>query len=333
MNPDLLRPLPESKRVKKKALVVKFMVGSKGVSLRLSPVILLILLIGGFYAAQTIGVHTQAEEAAHDARVAELEAQNRRLQTFITHKEREKNQMVALAEARSEELWNELEDRDAQLRELWKVVGKKPVAASASRSRRKSMKGARGGRRDSLAVKLRYRDLLSEMKERRGEMSELTAAAEGYREEVKRKRELALLNAMPSLWPCQGHYSSGFGYRIHPVYGYGRFHSGVDITAGYGAPIHATAAGRVVTSGWLGGYGNAIEIDHGNGLKTLYGHCSTLAVGRGAFVKKGQVIAYVGSTGVSTGPHVHYEVSRGGTQINPDPYLRQKDLASILSNI
>ena len=330
MNPDLLRPLPESKRVKKKALVVKFLIGSKGVTLRLSPVLLLLVLGVVAYAAQTVGIHTQSQEAAHQERVTELEAQNRRLQTFITHKEREKNQMVALAEARSEELWNELEVRDAQLKELWKVVGKKPVANA--KSRRKSMKGSRGGR-DSLSVKLRYRDLYRKMKERRGEMSELNVAAKGYRAEIKRKRELARLNATPSLWPCQGRYSSGFGYRIHPVYGYGRFHSGVDITAGYGTPIKATAAGRVVTSGWLGGYGKAIEIDHGNGLKTLYGHCSSLAVGRGTFVKKGQVIAYVGSTGVSTGPHVHYEVYRGGSQVNPDPYLRQKDLASIFSNL
>ena len=131
MNPELLRPLPDSKRVKKKALVVKFLIGSRGVSFRLSPVLLLLLLAGGIYTAQTLGVHTEAEQAAHQARVAELEAQNRRLQTFISHKEREKNQMVALAEARSEELWSELEVRDAQLKELWKVVGKKPAEAAA----------------------------------------------------------------------------------------------------------------------------------------------------------------------------------------------------------
>ena len=330
MNPDLYRPLPDSKRVKKKALVVKFMVGSRGVTLRLSPILLLVLLGTAGFFYQAADDRAAARDVAQAERLQELEDRNRRLQTFISHKEREKNQMVALAEARSEELWSELESRDAQIEELWKVVGKKKPRASSPR--RKSMKGARAGRRDSLSVKLRYRDLMGKMKDRQGEMSQLSVAAKGYRKELALKRERARLSAMPSIWPCRGHYSSPFGYRIHPVYGYSRFHSGVDITASYGTPIKATAAGRVVTSGWLGGYGNTIEIDHGNGLKTLYGHCSSLAVGRGAFVKKGQVVAYVGSTGVSTGPHVHYEVSRSGSQINPDPYMKQKDLPAAVAN-
>jgi murein DD-endopeptidase MepM/ murein hydrolase activator NlpD len=102
-------------------------------------------------------------------------------------------------------------------------------------------------------------------------------------------------------------------------------HTGMDISAGWGVPIRAAGAGRVIQSGYNGGYGNSITIDHGNTLSTLYGHCSSLAVSQGQFVKKGQLIGYVGSTGASTGPHLHFEVMVNGIQVDPSGYLNGQD--------
>ncbi len=129
------------------------------------------------------------------------------------------------------------------------------------------------------------------------------------------------------LWPVPGSHrvTSQYGYRIHPVYKTKKFHSGIDIGAGYGLDIVAAADGVVTLATTNGGYGKCIVINHGteNGkaITTLYGHCSTLLVSKGDTVKKGQVIAKVGSTGVSTGPHLHFEVRRNGSAVDPDEYL------------
>jgi murein DD-endopeptidase MepM/ murein hydrolase activator NlpD len=102
---------------------------------------------------------------------------------------------------------------------------------------------------------------------------------------------------------------------------WGRMHEGLDLGAGYGSPIHAAAAGVVVHAGWLGGYGNLVVIDHGGGLSTAYGHQSQIAVSYGQHVGQGQVIGYVGSTGHSTGPHLHFEVRINGEAVDPLGYL------------
>jgi murein DD-endopeptidase MepM/ murein hydrolase activator NlpD len=104
---------------------------------------------------------------------------------------------------------------------------------------------------------------------------------------------------------------------MHPILGVRRMHTGVDIAAGSGTPIHAAGGGVVVYAARLGGYGNCVIVDHGGGLATLYGHCSSIAVGAGQRVSQGQVIAYVGATGLATGPHLHFEVRRNGTPVNP----------------
>ena len=113
--------------------------------------------------------------------------------------------------------------------------------------------------------------------------------------------------------------TSVFGYRIHPIYGDERFHSGVDIGAQYGAAIVAADSGTVCVCGWVGGYGNCIRIDHGNGYYTLYGHMDSMCTSYGATVNKGDVIGYVGSTGNSTGPHLHFEICSGGVYGYTDP--------------
>jgi murein DD-endopeptidase MepM/ murein hydrolase activator NlpD len=122
-------------------------------------------------------------------------------------------------------------------------------------------------------------------------------------------------------WPTSGAIVSGFGYRTHPVYGTTRFHSGVDIDGACGQPIFAAEDGTVISAGYNGGYGNATVIDHGDGLSTLYGHQSSLGVSSGQSVDRGQQIGSVGTTGLSTGCHLHFEVRVNGQPVDPVPYL------------
>jgi murein DD-endopeptidase MepM/ murein hydrolase activator NlpD len=117
--------------------------------------------------------------------------------------------------------------------------------------------------------------------------------------------------------PVSGRVTSGFGNRFHPILGYARMHQGVDLAASYGAPIAAAGPGKVVAAGWAGGYGREVVIAHAGGIQTRYGHMSRLAAVVGQVVNQGQVIGYVGSSGLSTGPHVHYEVLKNGRAVNP----------------
>ncbi len=130
-------------------------------------------------------------------------------------------------------------------------------------------------------------------------------------------------NGGPFAWPVPGvtRITSKYGNRIHPVYKTPKFHSGIDIGAGYGLNIVAAADGVVTLATTNGGYGQCIIINHGSGITTLYGHCSTLLVSSGDQVTKGQVIAKVGSTGVSTGPHLHFEVRINGSTTDPMGYV------------
>ena len=123
------------------------------------------------------------------------------------------------------------------------------------------------------------------------------------------------------IWPCHGTITSYFGWRTHPVFGTTKYHSGMDIGVDYGTPILAADSGTVIYSGWLGGYGYAVMIDHGSGLVTLYGHNQALNVYEGQYVTKGTCIAYAGSTGYSTGPHCHFEVRLHGEVTEPLNYL------------
>lgn len=123
------------------------------------------------------------------------------------------------------------------------------------------------------------------------------------------------------MWPCNGPITSYYGWRTHPIFGTTKYHSGMDIAVDSGTPIHAADSGTIVYSGWLGGYGNCVMIDHGGGLVTLYAHNSALNVGEGQYVSKGAVVAYAGSTGYSTGPHCHFEVRLHGELTEPLNYL------------
>ena len=151
---------------------------------------------------------------------------------------------------------------------------------------------------------------------------EKVAAAQAA--DSKMAREEALRAARVSgkmMDPVQGPITSQFGNRFHPVLGYSRFHSGTDFGVDTGTPIQAAETGIVIFAGWYGGYGNAVILDHGGGLTTLYGHASRLNVSEGETVKKGDAIAAVGTTGLSTGPHLHFEVRLNGEPVDPMNYL------------
>jgi murein DD-endopeptidase MepM/ murein hydrolase activator NlpD len=130
--------------------------------------------------------------------------------------------------------------------------------------------------------------------------------------------------SIPMLVPVTSNrsMSSNFGARVHPILGGLRMHKGVDLPAPTGTPIHATADGVIGRADWFSGYGLYVQIEHGANLETRYGHMSRIAVAEGQHVHKGDVIGYVGSTGLATGPHLHYEVRIGGEAVNPVPYLQ-----------
>ncbi len=137
----------------------------------------------------------------------------------------------------------------------------------------------------------------------------------------REKNGIVILGTGQFNLPSDAPISSGFGYRMHPILGYERFHSGLDFAADYGSPILAADRGVVIFAGWYGGYGNAIILDHGNGLTTMYAHSQELYVSEGQTVQRGQAIAAVGSTGLSTGPHLHFEVRKDGEPVDPQAYL------------
>jgi murein DD-endopeptidase MepM/ murein hydrolase activator NlpD len=132
----------------------------------------------------------------------------------------------------------------------------------------------------------------------------------------------ARANSAPNLWPVEGRVTGSFGERLDPFNGEGAFHSGVDISTSYGCAIVAPADGVVTFADFMGGYGKAVMIDHGHAISTRYGHLSGFAVTAGQQVHRGDTIGYVGMSGRSTGPHLHYEVRINDTPVNPYKYLR-----------
>jgi murein DD-endopeptidase MepM/ murein hydrolase activator NlpD len=122
-------------------------------------------------------------------------------------------------------------------------------------------------------------------------------------------------------WPVSASVGSGFGYRVHPIFGTRKLHTGIDLNAGSGTPIKASESGTVILAHTYGGYGRAVVIDHGGGLSTLYAHQSSMLVSEGQRVERGDVIGYVGCTGYCTGPHLHFETREWGTPVDPMKYL------------
>lgn len=129
-------------------------------------------------------------------------------------------------------------------------------------------------------------------------------------------------NMLPSIWPVEGRLMSYFGRREDPLSGEGSIHTGIDISANPGTPVHVTADGIVIHAEWAGSYGQLVVVEHGGGYQTYYAHLSKIRVAVGQGVRRGETVGASGTTGRVTGPHLHYEVRRGGTAINPKNYMR-----------
>ena len=172
---------------------------------------------------------------------------------------------------------------------------------------------------------LNQRSLLAEYDAQIAEIEGEIASLEKEQASIKKliAQQAKALGSAPGTLarPVPGAISSGFGPRIHPIHGYSLMHNGIDMNGGSGQAIVSAASGTVIFAGVKGGYGNTIMVDHGGGMVTLYAHQSKFAVSAGQSVKRGQTIGYVGSTGVSTGPHLHFEVRIGGNPVNPAKYL------------
>jgi len=163
------------------------------------------------------------------------------------------------------------------------------------------------------------KEMSQELTQLRGAASKQEASLQMLIEYFEDKRSLHA--ATPALWPVRGWVTSHFGNRLSPFSGIEKFHEGIDIAAQTGTPITAPADGVVVKAGFGSGYGNMVEISHGYGFKTVFAHNSRLNVKAGQRVRRGDVISYVGDSGSSTGPHLHYEVRVNGLPVNPTKYM------------
>jgi murein DD-endopeptidase MepM/ murein hydrolase activator NlpD len=174
-------------------------------------------------------------------------------------------------------------------------------------------------------------ELLKEVRKERTLQEQRLAELEEDSNEVQRSLESELARRLANprgfrdlgkwsgslMRPVPGRIASGFGARYHPILHYTRMHTGVDLSGGTGTPVRAAATGEVFSASWRGGYGQCIILLHGGGMSTLYGHLSRISVRPGQGVKRGQVIGAIGSTGLATGPHLHFELRRNGAPVNP----------------
>lgn len=250
----------------------------------------------------------------HSANVANAEKAELEKLKQVNATQNKQIEQLAKATAVLQEDMNRLNKLDADIR---RMVNSDELPASRSGSPRPSIgTGGQGGQvRQPDADELIQ--LVQEMQNvAKAREQSLTVAKEALAERNAR------LAATPSIWPTDGEVTSRYGWRSSPWgWGGGDWHPGIDIANDYGTPIHSTADGEVIYSGWYAGYGKMIQISHGNGIVTVYGHNSQILVEVGDKVKKGDIIAQMGSTGYSTGNHLHYEVRVNGTTVNPANFL------------
>ncbi len=203
-----------------------------------------------------------------------------------------------------------LENQKQQLVSLKSNVEKKQQMLVVSRGEQESL------RKDLAKDKVAVEKMLDETKKKADELTKELRSLQSTGDYVGGELQ----------WPVPGYtrVTSPFGNRIHPILQTKKFHTGIDIAAPSGKNVVAAGAGKVITAGTLGSYGKAVIIDHGGGIMTLYAHNSKLLVSNGDTVTKGQGIALIGSTGASTGPHLHFEVRKNGQYVNPIPYVKGK---------
>ena len=207
-----------------------------------------------------------------------------------------------------------------EVAETTRVVAERTAEQRAVRDRltwsQRQLATARREKRETLAGVVETK---AEAEEHKEELEAESAALTAKLQAVQSGGSVVTGTGAPSsagfVWPVHGVVTSGFGWR------WGRMHEGVDIAVGSGTPVVSAAGGTVVVAGWMGGYGNLVVVDHGNGLATAYGHQSSIAAGNGSSVGQGQTIGYVGCTGHCFGPHLHFEVRINGSPVDPMRYL------------
>ncbi|MFN4072784.1 MAG: peptidoglycan DD-metalloendopeptidase family protein [Thermus sp.] len=254
--------------------------------------------------------HRSREARTLEVRLQALSQEARRL-SLALEAERAKNGALSEEARRTQ---RELEEIKKAIEELRRRAGLSPLNLLPVRYQ----EGGQGGgavavspSEDALAG---WAEVRAEVLDLKNQLREVVPALE---------RTLEVERSLPRGLPLRGYegITSFFGMRKNPFGPGYEFHDGLDLAAPYGAPVYATGSGVVAQAGWMGAYGLAVLLDHAEGYQTLYGHLSRLAVRPGQRVEKGQVLGYVGSTGRSTGPHLHYSVYRHGTPRDPRPYL------------
>jgi murein DD-endopeptidase MepM/ murein hydrolase activator NlpD len=259
------------------------------------------LLSRGYYVRQVVhsdaelieGVQQDIRQIANDKKL--LEEQARRQQALADEYETQKQHLAS-----------DLEE-------------KQQLLAGVQEQRHQAEEELDGLEEEAAAMNDNIREL-SEALERRRQAERAAreaAAAQNHRHAEPRPSEVAPVFHGSFIRPVPGRITSGFGSRFHPILHRVRMHTGVDFGAAYGTAIHAAGGGTVILAHYSSGYGNCVVIDHGNGVTTLYGHCSALLVSVGDVVQQGQTIARVGATGMATGPHLHFEVRHNGVPVNP----------------
>lgn len=216
------------------------------------------------------------------------------------------------------------------MKEQRDIIEEKKIELQAQRASVESTKNKIKERKEKLEASTREKELLmsrleQDVKSFEKEYDKLNDLAKSVEKEIVKLQSAAgEYTGGRMQWPVPGRsrISSPFGYRIHPIFKVKKMHTGIDIPAPTGNNIVAAAAGNVIYSGWLGGYGNVIMIDHGGKIVTLYAHNSALVAKEGAVVGRGDVVAKAGSTGNSTGPHLHFEVRKNGTYVDPIAWLK-----------
>jgi murein DD-endopeptidase MepM/ murein hydrolase activator NlpD len=203
----------------------------------------------------------------------------------------------------------EVEARTAEQRAVRdRLAWSQRELSTARRDKQGTLAGVREDKNAAL-------DHMAELQAQSAALTERIQAAQASAPDPSYSSPSRTPSAAGFIWPVHGVVTSGFGWR------WGRAHEGIDIAVGNGTPVVAAASGTVIVAGWLGGYGNLVVIDHGNGIATAYGHNTSVTVAIGLTVAQGQLIAYSGNTGNSTGPHVHFEVRVNGIAVDPFGYL------------
>ncbi len=227
---------------------------------------------------------------------------------------------VETAKLQMQETRNSTRKTRRQVAETTRTVAARTAEQRAVRDRlawsQRELATARRDKRSTLAT------VREDKEEAIGHMRDLQAQSAALAARIRSAQSSSIVpaptgaaSAAGYVWPVHGVLTSGFGWR------WGRMHEGVDIAVSSGTPVVAAAAGTVIVAGWMGGYGNLVVVDHGGGISTAYGHNTSVTVGVGQQVAQGQLIAYSGNTGHSTGPHVHFEVRINGAAVDPLGYL------------